>query len=697
MEPKPDQLTPKPEMVAPKNPDRALYEEKVSDIQRRLRELDQEIWELERKDREERAQQETERRFAQLRKQEVQNPTTKIETAVGQATAELEKRNQEIIATKLEEVSKNTTEEATRSQLGELLSRLRKKATNSWRARILTGTMLASSVLGSAALSYKTPMEWWLGFQNYLERNVEHKEINDPEIKGIDAVYNSTTSVEKSTYDFLGKEKLDYKWGYYMTSVFDLTDKTPPRFKIIERGTRGTIENAAGITTNLYSPFFRWDELKANIQPDHNLSKEQYERGEIPVVAYNTKDQTIRAGNHRDFNNDWMVSGTWRIPLNFTTNADGTMDLVYAPGIYRMAPKALVKPDGNVGVFTIGITADQNVKKINPHEATRFGMLDGGKVLLVCGSKQLQVNGSFADIYKVYERLKKEYPTEEIIMYGLDNGAYNLPMWTKGENGTITGDMIIEHTSRHYNGGTALVLMNDQRISPYEYKDRYLEYKHIARGNAVNPESQKPEKNNRTGFVINYTGNVGDIQDIIREYKDSDKGKSFHVLITKDGTRHVFNEDDSVLAHSGDKNFSDQTSIDFSSLGISLEGDTADGQQFSLAQVESLLEYMRPRIEKYGIPLEKISSSLDERVWTQIREVVAKKLYNIEKVKPDSVEASQMLGILAYQEAYRLTKNEDYALTKATEVLKEGGVSGATLDKALAWIKDKAIVDKSNS
>src|SRR3989344_8162878 len=89
--------------------------------------------------------------------------------------------------------------------------------------------------------------------------------------------------------------------------------------------------------------------------------------------------------------------------------------------------------------------------------------------------------------------------------------------------------------------------------------------------------------------------------------------------------------------------------VNYFSLGVELEGDSRFGPRFTVAQIESMLEYLRPRIEKYGIPLENITThkivrdnymkkhpeekevlpktDLDDRVWMQIRDLIKKKIY----------------------------------------------------------------------
>lgn len=342
--------------------------------------------------------------------------------------------------------------------------------------------------------------------------------------------------------------------------------------------------------------------------------------------------------------------------------------------------------------FPVGITSKKDVKTINPYEATRFGSLEGGKVVMVCGNKQLQVNGSFADIYRVYERLQKEYPDTPIQAYLLDNGSYNVPMWSK-EDGVISPQLIKEHMLRNRQnaGGTALVLMNDERISPYEYKNKYQEIQHNIEGDTPDKTTGKPAKNEASVIVIHHTGDYEDPERIIREFSDPKNARSAHVLIFKDGTRHLFNSDRSVLAHAGKSDFNDRNAVNFFSLGIELEGDSTKGRQFTLAQLESMMEYMRPRIEKYGIPFENITThknirdnylrkhpeekgvpgktDLNDKVWKNIQELIKRKLYTAEKPQVPA-EGAKLMGAVVYQEAYRISQDKDYAMAELDKMLE---------------------------
>ena len=574
---------------------------------------------------------------------------SKIEEVVEQAINSVEEENEQIIEEKfLEELGKETKGEPIRSNF---LKKVGSILYKQFKRKIIKYLVLPASVAITIALSYESPQNYYEMFQNWKERHIEKKDVDDPNITGINNLYNDSTNVvEKSTYDFLGKDTINYKSGYYMTSVFDLSDRTPPRFKLInDRQNYNKIDSAAGITTSLFENFCKFKDFKPKLKG--HLEKSDEEIGDIPMIGYNTKTRTIHAGHYKEFNEDWLVSETYEIPLNFKLNEDGTVNLIYPHSTMRMVPLT-TNENGAQIPFPIGITRDKTMKKIDPHKANTFGVLEGGKVIMVCGDKQLQVNGSFADMFCVYERLQKEYKGIPIQAYLLDNGSYNLPIWNKDD--VLTPKEIKEHLMRHRGGGTALVLINDERISPYEYKNKYKEFEHYTKNFTPDSITGKPAKNEKSVIVLHHTGNYADPSLVIRQFQDSAFENSAHIYIMKDGTRHLFNTDNYVLAHAGKSDFNNRNKVNYFSIGIELEGDTKNAHQFTVAQLESLLECLRPRLEKYNIPFENITThkiirdnymkkhpndkkaekkyDLDDQVWKQIQNLIQKKIYERKKL-----------------------------------------------------------------
>lgn len=599
----------------------------------------------------------------------------KIEEDVEQTIDQLELDNEDLIENELLKIKTEEEKQGKPSKVKEFLNKQIKR-------KFIRYVALPVSIVVTLALSYHSPKEYWGMYKNYKERHWEKDGVDDPEIMGI--MNNDSINIENTTYDFLGDQKIEYKDGYYRTSVFDLSDRTPPKFKIInDRNNYDELDSAAGITTNLFKKFHKFSDFYPVLKGHEN--KNDKEIGEIGVIGYNLKNRTMKAGHLNEFNEDWLVSETYEIPLNFKLDEEGKIDLMYHEQALRMVPFT-INENGKQIPFPIGVTYDKNIKKINPNECTRFGTLEGGKVIMVCGEKQLQVNGSFSDMFQIYKRLQKEYPKVPIQAYLLDNGSYNLPIWDNDNK--LTKGEIKKHLLRNYDGGTALVLINDESISPYEYKNKYKEYKHYTKNFTKDSITGNPAINSDEVIVIHHTGNYKDPNDIIKQFQDTTTGTSAHVLIMKDGTRHLFNNDRSVLGHAGKSDFNNKNKVNFFSIGIELEGDSKDGNQFTLAQIESMLEYIHPRVEKYKIPFENITThkiirdnyikkhpnekdiptkrDLDDKVWEQLQKLIQKKIYQDKKINI-TPNAKKMVSSVMYRDSYRITKNKDYSskMTKA--------------------------------
>ncbi len=616
---------------------------------------------------------------------------------------------------KTEEIESTTKDNFTKKRIGVFLKNAKEALKSAGRAatktklRVAMSTLLPISAAIYAVSSREAVQEYYEMAQNWMERHVEREDMDDPSIKGVGDLYADSVDVERTTYDFLGEQKIDYKSGYYKTSVFDLSDSTPPKFEMInDRENYNDINDVAGITTNLFENFRNFNEFEPQLKGHENKNHE--EKLEIPVVGYNTKTQTMRAGHYKEFNEDWMVSETYEIPLNFKLNEDGTVNLTYPHSTLRMVPMT-TNENGVEIPFPIGITRDKAITKFDPHEATSFGVLEGGKVIMVCGDKQLQVNGSFADMFRVYERLQKEYPGVPISGYLLDNGSYNLPIWNK--DNVLTKAEIKEHMLRNKGGGTALVLKNEKFISPYEYKNKYPEFQHLIEGR-LDENTGEPLINEHSVVILHHTGNYADPNQIIKDFENPENERSAHVIIFKDGTRHIFNDDESVLAHAGKSVFNEREKVNLFSLGIELEGDSIDGRQFTLAQLESLLEYLRPRIEKYNIPLENITDhetirnnwflahpdrlddegkevqgkrDLDDKVFEQIQELIQKKIYEKKQIKLNT-ETGKLVGAITYQDEYRKTRDGEVSLKISGQMLKDFGMLNADVERVQNYIRN---------
>jgi N-acetylmuramoyl-L-alanine amidase len=77
---------------------------------------------------------------------------------------------------------------------------------------------------------------------------------------------------------------------------------------------------------------------------------------------------------------------------------------------------------------------------------------------------------------------------------------------------------------------------------------------------------------------------------------------SYHVLIARDGRRTVFCNDTDRAWHAGVSSWQGRRDLNSWSLGVSWEGNTYD-RPLEDAAMGSAIEYIAPRMKKWGIPL----------------------------------------------------------------------------------------------
>jgi len=80
---------------------------------------------------------------------------------------------------------------------------------------------------------------------------------------------------------------------------------------------------------------------------------------------------------------------------------------------------------------------------------------------------------------------------------------------------------------------------------------------------------------------------------------------SYHVLIARDGRRTVFCNDTDRAWHAGVSSWQGRKDLNSWSLGVSWEGNTYD-RPLEDAAMASAIEYLVPRMKKWGIPLNMV-------------------------------------------------------------------------------------------
>lgn len=80
---------------------------------------------------------------------------------------------------------------------------------------------------------------------------------------------------------------------------------------------------------------------------------------------------------------------------------------------------------------------------------------------------------------------------------------------------------------------------------------------------------------------------------------------SCHALIARNGTRYLLAQPEQITWHAGRSALHGRTGLNKLAVGIEFEGNTVE-HRLTKRQIRSAIEYIRPIVEKYQIPMENI-------------------------------------------------------------------------------------------
>lgn len=136
--------------------------------------------------------------------------------------------------------------------------------------------------------------------------------------------------------------------------------------------------------------------------------------------------------------------------------------------------------------------------------------------------------------------------------------------------------------------------------------NKYPEVKKLSK-QTTGPYAQKIKP---TAIVLHHTsGNyAGSVDWTSRVYDDNGKRlyASYHCIIARDGRRTITNEDDNRAYHAGTSVFKGRPSLNGWSIGVAWERDT-NTEPLQDAAIESALEYILPRMKKWGITPDNVT------------------------------------------------------------------------------------------
>jgi len=127
-----------------------------------------------------------------------------------------------------------------------------------------------------------------------------------------------------------------------------------------------------------------------------------------------------------------------------------------------------------------------------------------------------------------------------------------------------------------------------------KYTENYIE------GNSSYNKTIEPK-----GVVLHHTGNYSK-HSITSTFTNRDSLASSHVVIWKDGSRTKFVDDNKKAWHAGFSEFKRWKNCNEFMLGVEFEGDT-NKEPLTYEQIESLIEWIIPRIEKYKFSIDWVT------------------------------------------------------------------------------------------
>ena len=138
------------------------------------------------------------------------------------------------------------------------------------------------------------------------------------------------------------------------------------------------------------------------------------------------------------------------------------------------------------------------------------------------------------------------------------------------------------------------IASNNQKIQ----KKRYREIKHPT------PNIDRDRANSVEGVILHHTAEPT-IEKSLGVLTSRKKKVGTHVVIDTDGTRYIMAPPETVTFHAGWSYLNGKVGCNYFTIGIEFQGNTLE-KPLTNDQIESAIEYLKPIIKKYEIPLTSI-------------------------------------------------------------------------------------------
>lgn len=318
-----------------------------------------------------------------------------------------------------------------------------------------------------------------------------------------------------------------------------------------------------------------------------------------------TPEGQFRAGGFAEFGpDDYLTRSYANDVIGLKTDESG--NIVYKNDGKHGNPKSLVPvtlvkgedgsiDEGSLNILTWGTTPAARDARVTG--------VSGGKIIARVGDHYRLLIGSIGQIHQEIERMKAEYNVPHVTLYTLDNGSFNQGIRTF--DGKLTRQDLLAYDRKNRGGGNFLYIKQPIQTTP-QFQSDTIFTPNIRTTASESYLKGHPLQNEMKGVVLHHTAFMDpDVTKAIGHMTNPKTEASAHVLIGFDGKRTVLAEPDKVTFHAGQSMFNGRLNVNDFMLGIEFQGDTGK-RPLTDQQIQSAVEYLKPIILKYRIPLSSI-------------------------------------------------------------------------------------------
>lgn len=337
-----------------------------------------------------------------------------------------------------------------------------------------------------------------------------------------------------------------------------------------------------------------------------------YDSKVIPTATYVGYDVNgnLKVGLGKDFTEGDMLSKTVRnniISLK-TDNSGNVVGKTKSKNRTFMYPVTTYYDDfGNVK--TDESNPNRSALNIIFKDPNAYGSAQGGRVIIQTGNEVAIVSGSLNTINRKFEEMKRRNGVDSGYFYTLDNGTFATGLRTGNKKFT---ERDLRLYDRENTGGGNLMYITGTQSDKFPSDTVWTP--HIRTTESDSYKKGHGLINELKGITLHHTGYIGGLAGVTAQFLNPKDERSAHVIIGENGERRVFANPENVTFHGGQSAWNVDGEIrsnvnDFM-LGVEFQGNT-NNRPLTDAQINSFIEYIKPIIQKYNIPLEMIVTHQD--------------------------------------------------------------------------------------